>query len=313
LCAGVVKLATGTDITGLGKLILAPTALSATIVGSAALLLLSLSCIAATVIVYVALVVRKVLIVVTAVFAPLAFAGSIADITVSWTRRWIETTVALIASKLMLVLIFVAGYGILIEGAGEAGSGATQKVTQVISGVLVLSLAGFAPWLALKVVHFTGDQAHQLHLLGSSAVGGVAAGGRMATKAAPYAQRLAAPGSGGAGAMSRSTPAGTTAAFSGPFASPGGAAGGTGGAGWPGGQSGPSGAASPASRAASPGPAQGGAATSSSSASAPGNGAPSATSQRATRGAPTPPPHTGGLLPSPPPQPPAPSTPRSAP
>jgi type IV secretion system protein TrbL len=167
LCAGVVKLATGTDITGLGKLILAPTALTATVFGSAALLLLSLACIAATVIVYVALVVRKVLIVVTAVFAPLAFAGSLADITVSWTRRWIETTVALIVSKLILVLIFVAGYGILIEGAGQAGSGTTQKVTQVISGILVLFLAGFAPWLALKVVHFTGDQAHQLHSLGS--------------------------------------------------------------------------------------------------------------------------------------------------
>jgi hypothetical protein len=312
LCAGVVKLATGTDITGLGKLILAPTALTATVVGSAALLLLSLGCIAATVIVYVALVVRKVLIVVTAVFAPLAFAGSLADITVSWTRRWIETTVALIVSKLILVLIFVAGYGILIEGAGEAGSGTTQKVTQVISGVLVLFLAGFAPWLALKVVHFTGEQAHQLHALGASAVGGVAAGGRMASKAAPYAKRLAAPGSGGAGAMGRSAAGRTTPAPSGPFAAAGGTPGTAGGPGRPGGQSGPSGAASPPSRAVSPGGAQGGAATPSSSPSGPANGAPSATSSRATRGAPTSPPGTGGPLPQPP-QPPATSTPRSTP
>jgi type IV secretion system protein TrbL len=310
LCGGVVKLATGTDITGLGKLILAPTALSATIVGSAALLLLSLSCIAATVIVYVALVVRKVLIVVTAVFAPLAFAGSLADITVSWTRRWIETTVALIVSKLILVLIFVAGYGILIEGAGQSGSGATQKVTQVISGVLVLFLAGFAPWLALKVVHFTGDQAHQLHALGASAVGGVAAGGRMASKAAPHAQRLAAPGSGGGAAMSRSRPARATAAPSGPIATPGGAPGAAGEAGRPGGESGPSRGASAPSHAVSPGGAQSGAATSSSSASTPPNGAPSESSPRAARGAPTSPRETGGPLGSPPP---APSKPRSAP
>ena len=138
--------------------------------GAAALLLLSLACIVATVIVYFALVIRKVLIVVTAIFAPLAFAGSLADITVSWTRRWIETTVALIVSKLILILIFVAGYGILIEGVGQAGSGTTQKVTQVISGILVLFLAGFAPWSALKIVHFTGEHAHPVsytHLVGS--------------------------------------------------------------------------------------------------------------------------------------------------
>ncbi len=189
LSNGVVKVATGTDLAGLGKLLLGGTALTGAVSGSAALLLLSLGAIAAAVIVYAALVVRKVLIVVTAVFAPIAFAGSLADITVSWTRRWIETTVALIASKLVLVLIFLAGYGILVEGVGQAGSGPTQKVTQVISGILVLFAAGFAPWLALKVVHFTGEHAQQLHALGSSAVGGVAAGGRLAQKASPYGGR----------------------------------------------------------------------------------------------------------------------------
>ena len=74
-------------------------------------------------IVYAALVVRKVLIVMTAVFAPLAFAGSLADITVAWTRRWVELTLALIFSKVVLVLIFVLGYFMLVGGAGQAGSG----------------------------------------------------------------------------------------------------------------------------------------------------------------------------------------------
>jgi len=207
LCNGIVKVATGTNVAGLGKLILGSTALTGSVTGSAALLLLSLACIAATVIVYVALVVRKVLIVVTAIFAPIAFAGSLADITVSWTRRWIETTIALIVSKLILVLIFVAGYGILIEGVGQSGSGVTQKVTQVISGILVLFVAGLAPWLALKVVHFTGEHAQQLHSLGTSAVGGVAVGGRAAQKAAPYVARAAAMPAGG-GAMAGGAAAG---------------------------------------------------------------------------------------------------------
>jgi hypothetical protein len=223
LCAGIVQAATGTDITGLGQLVLGTGALTGAVGGSAALLLLSLACIVATVIVYFALVVRKGLIVVTAVFAPLAFAGSLADITVSWTRRWIETTVALIVSKLILILIFIAGYGILIEGVGQAGSSTTQKVTQVISGVLVLFLAGFAPWSALKIVHFTGEHAHQIHSLGSSTVAGAAAGGRMAQKAAPYFSRLAVPAAAGTALVGASAGSGgplTAAGGSGAPSSP---------------------------------------------------------------------------------------------
>lgn len=225
LCNGVVKVATGTNVAGLGKLVLGSTALTSSVTGSAALLLLSLACIAAAVIVYAALVVRKVLIVVTAVFAPIAFAGSLADITVSWTRRWIETTIALIASKLILVIIFVAGYGILIEGVGQSGSGTTQKVTQVISGILVLFVAGLAPWLALKVVHFTGEHAQQLHTLGSSAVGGVAATGRAAQKAAPYVARAAGMPAGG-GAMAGGAAAGAGGGGAGGTAGAAGASGG---------------------------------------------------------------------------------------
>lgn len=263
LCAGIVQTATGTDISGLGQLVLGTGALTGAVGGSAALLLLSLACIVATVIVYFALVVRKVLIVVTAVFAPLAFAGSLADITVSWTRRWIETTVALIVSKLILILIFIVGYGILIEGVGQAGSGTTQKVTQVISGVLVLFLAGFAPWSALKIVHFTGEHAHQIHSLGSSTVAGAATGGRMAQKAAPYFSRLAVPAAGTAlvGASAGSGGPLTATGGSGAPSSPA-AQGVSGGAGPAGGgvaqggsgTSSPSAAPSPGSRPARTGP-----------------------------------------------------------
>ena len=265
LCQGVVKLATGTDISGLGQLILGTGALTSAVAGPAALLLLSLACITAAVIVYAALVVRKILIVVTAVFAPLAFAGSLADLTVSWTRRWIETTLALIVSKLILVLIFVAGYGILIEGIGQSGSGVTGEVTQVISGVLVLLLAGFAPWVALKIVHFTGDHAHQLHGLGTSAVAGAAVGGRMAQKAAPYVQRFAAPVTTGAGDV------GGAGAASGAGVVGGSALAGTApGSGGRGARSGPAANASPASAAGGKGSE---ASSSSSSGPSPGRGA----------------------------------------
>ena len=228
LCAGVVKAATGTDITGLGKLILGTGALTTAVGGAAALLLLSLACIVATVIVYFALVIRKVLIVVTAIFAPLAFAGSLADITVSWTRRWIETTVALIVSKLILILIFVVGYGILIEGVGQAGSGTTQKVTQVISGILVLFLAGFAPWSALKIVHFTGEHAHQLHSLGASTVAGAAVSGANGAEGRPVLLTLRGTGRRRCRRSRGRVRArmGATAGSSGPVTGPGGVPGG---------------------------------------------------------------------------------------
>ncbi|MHB1533086.1 MAG: hypothetical protein ACYC1D_00425 [Acidimicrobiales bacterium] len=191
LCNGVVQTAVGTDPAGLGRLVLGSTATAALVGmvsgpgGAAGVLLLALAILVAVVIVYVALVIRKVLIVVTAVFAPLAFAGSLADITVAWTRRWIEFTLALIFSKLILILIFVIGYFMLIKGVGQAGSGVTQEITQVVSGVIVLALAGFAPWLALKVVHFTGDHASQLHAMSATTAGGALAVGRMGQKAVP--------------------------------------------------------------------------------------------------------------------------------
>jgi len=206
LCNGVVHVAVGTNPSGLGQLVLG-TAGTATLTGlvsgaggAAGVLLLSLAILVAVVIVYAALVVRKVLIVVAAVFAPLAFAGSLADITVAWTRRWIETTVALIAAKLILILIFVTGYFMLVKGAGQAGSGVTQEITQLVSGVIILTLAGFAPWLALKVVHFTGEHAHQLHTLAATSTGGAVVAGRMGQKMLPLAQRATSALSTGSGA-----------------------------------------------------------------------------------------------------------------
>jgi len=205
LCNGVVQTAVGTDPAGLGRLVLGSSATAALVGmvagpgGAAGVLLLALAILVAVVIVYVALVIRKVLIVVTAVFAPLAFAGSLADITVAWTRRWIEFTLALVFSKLILILIFVIGYFMLIKGVGQAGSGVTEQITQIVSGVIVLALAGFAPWLALKVVHFTGDHASQLHAMSATTAGGAMAVGRMGQKAVPAMGAVTSKLSAGAG------------------------------------------------------------------------------------------------------------------
>ncbi len=201
LSAGVVQLTMGSTIDQMGQKLLGGNAVLA--VGNpAGMFLLSIVAMAASVMVWAALLVRKALIVVSAVFAPLAFAGSLADITVGWTRRWIEIMVALVISKLVLVLIFVIGWGIL-DGSGQAGNSPTQGVTQTATGLLILTLAGFAPWMALRLVHFSEDHFHRLHLLAGSATSGARTAATAPQKVAAWkasAASLGAPGSAAASA-----------------------------------------------------------------------------------------------------------------
>src|SRR5579884_4299945 len=212
LSAGVVQVATGGSITQMGHTLLSAGAITAATANPAGILLLSLGALAAVVIVWAALMVRKVLIVVTAVFAPLAFAGSVADVTVSWARRWIETTAALVVAKLVLVVIFVVGLGMVSSGVGQA-----------VSGLLVLALAGLAPWMALRIVHFVGDQAQSLHLLATHSTAGAQRVYSAAQKARPWVApalagaRVGAPG-GSNGA--RPQPGQTTGSPARPEASP---------------------------------------------------------------------------------------------
>jgi type IV secretion system protein TrbL len=203
LSAGVVQAAMGTTLSGMGGKLLAANAIL-TMQNPSVMLLAAIATIAAVMIVWFALMVRKVLIVVSAVFAPLAFAGSLADISVSWTRKWIEIMVALIASKLILVIIFIVGWGVLLSHVGQSGTGVGQSVTQVVSGILILGVAGLAPWMALKLVQFSGDHFHQLHAMSGAAAGGAAVAVSAPQKAASIgssASRLAGAGasSGGGG------------------------------------------------------------------------------------------------------------------
>ena len=196
LSAGVVQMATGTTIDQMGHKLVAGNAIL-DVGNPAGVFLLSIVAIAACVIVWAALLVRKALIVVSAVFAPLAFAGSLADITVSWTRKWIEVMAALVLSKLVLVIIFIVGWGILDGGAGQASTGVTQSVTQTATGILILLLAGLAPWMALKLVHFGEDQFHRLHVLAGSAAGGARVAAAAPQKAARISATAASFGAGG--------------------------------------------------------------------------------------------------------------------
>jgi hypothetical protein len=114
-------------------------------------------------------------VIVAAVLSPFAFAGSLADFSRSWVRRWVELIVALVFSKLILMFVFVIGLFVLLKGLGSTSTGGTQEITQTVSGVLILALAGFAPWVAIKMAHFAGVHLEGMHVMASHATAGAGA------------------------------------------------------------------------------------------------------------------------------------------
>jgi len=169
---GVVQYTMGTNIQGLGSK-LAFSAL-ATVGNPALLLIASLLILIAVVVVWAAMMVRKLTILVAAVAAPLAFSGSVADVTRGWVRRWIELVCAMIASKLLLVIVLSVGVSVL-DGAGQVGDGASQVATQLASGCLILLLGGFAPWVAVRMFHFAGDALYAAHAQAAQTTAGAKA------------------------------------------------------------------------------------------------------------------------------------------
>ena len=157
LCVGVVKTATGGTIASLGTKIIGGAVFTTALASPATVLILSLVAIVAVAIVWFALVIRKMLIIITAIFAPIAFAGGVADFSRGWVRKWFEAMLALVFSKLILIIIFVIGLGVLGGLGSPVGASPLTTITQEITGLLILLVAGFSPWMALRLVHFTGD------------------------------------------------------------------------------------------------------------------------------------------------------------
>ena len=180
LCVGVVKIATGGTIATLGTKIIGGAVFTTAIASPATVLILSLVAICAVAIVWFALVIRKMLIIITAIFAPLAFAGGVADLSRGWVRKWLEAMLALVFSKLILIIIFVIGLGVLGGMGSPAGATPLTAITEEITGLLILLVAGLSPWMALRIVHFTGD-----HVATMSASAGHASAGASTVVGAP--------------------------------------------------------------------------------------------------------------------------------
>ncbi|MDA8391306.1 MAG: hypothetical protein M0Z87_00605 [Actinomycetota bacterium] len=120
------------------------------------------------------LILRSAAILAATMFMPLALAGMIWPVTTAWARRLAETLMALIFSKLVMVAVLALGASAMVSG------GRHLDVASLLSGAALLLMATFSPFALLRMVPF----------IESGAVGHLEGTGRRALRAVPAAASL---------------------------------------------------------------------------------------------------------------------------
>lgn len=113
--------------------------------------------IAAILILWFSLLIRKALLLVAVVVAPLALSGTVWEHTKGWAGKWAAFVVALAVSKLIVVVIFLVATSQLAAPVALDIS----AVADPVSGIVLMLIAGFAPYMAYKVVAFMGHDIYQ--------------------------------------------------------------------------------------------------------------------------------------------------------
>ena len=157
LCIGIVH-AAGTNMEQMGDRIALLAAgiggLNIAAPGAGAIVTIFIAglAIGAAVIVWISLLIRKALLLIAIVFAPLALAGSSWDQTRGWVSKWAQFVIALILSKVVLVVMFLLATA-QVSAPIDAD---LTSVSEPISGVVLMLMAGFAPYLTYKAISFMG-------------------------------------------------------------------------------------------------------------------------------------------------------------
>lgn len=160
-----VASAAGTTVAGAAKRFFDLTWLAGPQGGPVLQILLGLALTVGLLLMWAVLLFRKASLMLVAVFAPIAFAGLVWDHTRVWTRRWIEVVAALVLCKVVIVTVFVvgasafSGVGPGSSGAADPGSLTAASLSDLLVGLLLLSIAIFAPWLTWRFVHWSGMEA----------------------------------------------------------------------------------------------------------------------------------------------------------
>jgi len=164
LCIGIVN-AAGTNMNEMGDKVAVLAAglgainLTAPGAGSILTIFLASLAIIGAMVVWISLLIRKDLLLIAIVFAPIALAGSSWDHTRSWLARWATFVIAMILSKVVLVVIFLLATA-QVSAPIDAD---LESVSQPMAGVVLMLMAGFAPYLTYKAIAFMGfDMYHAM-------------------------------------------------------------------------------------------------------------------------------------------------------
>lgn len=162
LCIGIIQASGETTETMGDKIILLAAGLTginiaAPGVGAIVTIFLAGLMIAAVAIVWFSLLIRKALLLVAVVLAPIAFAGASWDATKGWIGKWAAFVIALIVSKLVLVVIFL----LAISQIATPIELDIAAVTEPITGIVLLGIAAFAPYMVYRFVSFLGFDLYQ--------------------------------------------------------------------------------------------------------------------------------------------------------
>src|SRR5699024_7241133 len=157
LCIGIVQAAGETTETMGDKIVLLTAGLtainvSAPGVGAIVTIFLAGLMVSAICIVWFSLLIRKALLLIAIVLAPLAFAGAAWDATRGWIGKWAAFVLALIVSKLVLVVVFL----IAITQMATPIEADLTAITEPITGIVMLAIAAFAPFMVYRVIAFLG-------------------------------------------------------------------------------------------------------------------------------------------------------------
>ncbi|QBE48478.1 conjugal transfer protein TrbL [Leucobacter triazinivorans] len=164
LAVGIVQ-ATGNTMESIGDRITLLAAgfaginIAAPGVGAIVTIFLAGLAISAAAIVWFSLLIRKALLLVAIVFAPIALAGFSWDATKAWFGKWATFVIALILSKLVLVVIFL----VAITQVSAPIELDLASISDPIAGVVLMFIAAFAPYMTYKFVTFIGfDMYHSM-------------------------------------------------------------------------------------------------------------------------------------------------------
>lgn len=128
-------------------------------VGAVVTIFLAGLAISAAAIVWFSLLIRKALLLVAVVFGPVALAGATWEATKGWFAKWASFVIALIASKLVLVVIFLVAIA-QVSAPIEAD---LASISDPIAGVVLMLVAAFAPYITYKFISFVGfDMYHAM-------------------------------------------------------------------------------------------------------------------------------------------------------